>query len=96
MRHGYGTYTFPSGAKYEGCWTMGKRQGRGLEQSKKGLFAVRFENNKRMEQTEFIPSQDDEFDRLIAKVRASVDTGRKIGDESATVFENTFQTKLRR
>ena len=27
MRHGYGTYTFPSGAKYEGCWFMGKRHG---------------------------------------------------------------------
>ena len=33
---------------------------------------VRFENNKRMEQTEFIPAQDDEFDRHIAKVRCTV------------------------
>eukprot|EP00802_Teleaulax_amphioxeia_P013294 Tamp_13344.p1 GENE.Tamp_13344~~Tamp_13344.p1 ORF type:complete len:392 (+),score=99.03 Tamp_13344:186-1361(+) len=73
MRHGYGTYTFPSGAKYEGCWFMGKRHGQALEQSKKGCHAVAFDNNKRTKQEEFIPGADEEFDMLIAKVRAAVD-----------------------
>jgi len=174
MRHGYGTYTFPSGAKYEGCWFMGfvsllppppprplsralppppsslgcvpprprqavpgtcilsvwlflhtpslfrvlvlsrpgpvclyplpracdaggesaggcvghlltampwacdvrggrKRHGQALEQSKKGCHKVDFDNNKRTDQTEFIPGADNEFDMLIAKVRAAVD-----------------------
>jgi hypothetical protein len=45
---------------------------------------------------EFIPAQDEAFDRLIAKVRAAVDQGRKAGDAAAAAFESTFQTKLRR
>ena len=47
-------------------------------------------------QMEFIPAQDEAFDRLIAKVRAAVDQGRKAGDAAAAAFESTFQTKLRR
>ena len=34
---------------------------------------VEFDNNKRTEQAEFIPGADEEFDMLIAKIRASVD-----------------------
>jgi hypothetical protein len=50
-----------------------KRHGQALEQSKKGCHKVDFDNNKRTDQTEFIPGADNEFDMLIAKVRAAVD-----------------------
>ena len=71
MRHGYGTYTFPSGAKYEGCWFMGKRHGPALEQSKKGVFQVEFDNNKRVKQAEYMQGKDEGFDLLLAKVMHS-------------------------
>eukprot|EP00286_Rhodomonas_abbreviata_P021564 CAMPEP_0181296556 /NCGR_PEP_ID=MMETSP1101-20121128/4768_1 /TAXON_ID=46948 /ORGANISM="Rhodomonas abbreviata, Strain Caron Lab Isolate" /LENGTH=378 /DNA_ID=CAMNT_0023401431 /DNA_START=438 /DNA_END=1571 /DNA_ORIENTATION=+ len=80
MRHGYGTYTFPSGAKYEGCWFMGKRHGKALEQSKKGSFSVEFDNNKRTHSAEHVPGQNEEFDLLVARVRAAVDRGKESGD----------------
>mmetsp|Transcript_7450 Transcript_7450/g.18614 ORF Transcript_7450/g.18614 Transcript_7450/m.18614 type:complete len:401 (+) Transcript_7450:37-1239(+) len=96
MRHGYGTYSFPSGAKYEGCWFMGKRHGKALEASKKGVFCVEFDNNKRIAQLEFVPGQDEQFDMLISKVRAAVDKGRKSGERSIVAFEQRFETKLRR
>jgi len=95
MRHGYGTYTFPSGAKYEGCWFMGKRHGQALEQSKKGCHVVAFDNNKRTKQEEFIPGADEEFDMLIAKVRAAVDKGRTSGEHAVNIYEQHFQVKLR-
>ena len=50
-----------------------------LEQSKKGCHKVSFDNNKRTDQTEFIPGADNEFDMLIAKVRAAVDKVRESG-----------------
>mmetsp|Transcript_9588 Transcript_9588/g.22075 ORF Transcript_9588/g.22075 Transcript_9588/m.22075 type:complete len:383 (+) Transcript_9588:263-1411(+) len=96
MRHGYGTYTFPSGAKYEGCWFMGKRHGKALEQSKKGAFCVEFDNNKRTNNTEFVPGQNEEFDLLVARVRAAVERGKESGDNAAQSFEQHFQTKIRR
>ena len=96
MRHGFGTYTFPSGAKYEGCWLGGKRHGKGVENSKKGTFVSVFEDNKRISQEEYLPGQVPEVDRLLAKIRAAVDKGRACGDAAISVFEQSFQTKIRR
>ncbi len=63
-----------------------KRHGQALEQSKKGCHKVDFDNNKRTEQTEFIPGADNEFDMLIAKVRAAVD---KVAPPPVPSFLNT-------
>ena len=58
-----------------------KRHGMALEQSKKGCHKVTFDNNKRTDQTEFIPGAENDFDMLIAKVRAAVDKVRERGKD---------------
>mmetsp|Transcript_35393 Transcript_35393/g.110638 ORF Transcript_35393/g.110638 Transcript_35393/m.110638 type:complete len:398 (+) Transcript_35393:306-1499(+) len=91
MRHGFGTYVFPSGAKYEGCWYLGKRHGKALEQSKKGIFIVEFEGNKRIRQQQYVQGGDEDFERLIAKVRAAVERGKSCGEAAERAFEREFQ-----
>uniref|UniRef100_A0A7S0F0D0 Uncharacterized protein n=1 Tax=Hanusia phi TaxID=3032 RepID=A0A7S0F0D0_9CRYP len=95
MRHGFGTYVFPSGAKYEGCWYLGKRHGKALEQSKKGTFVVEFEGNKRIRQLQYLQGADDDFERLLAKVRAAVERGKSCGDAAERLFEREFQVGSR-